>query len=233
MFGLALYIYADESGVFDKKNNDVFVFGGLVFVDKRARDIESRKYSNAEKTIREINGYSREIELKATALENKHKNKLYRSLNSCYKFGGVVEQKRVLDKIFSNKKSKQRYLDYVFKIAIKNIFTYMLQNSIISAQETDHICFFVDEHSTSTDGCYELKEALEQEFKIGTFNYDYNKFYPPIFPNLKSLDLHFCNSKSKLLVRGADIVANRIYYMANNGGCKSDVSNKLIIKNFP
>ena len=39
-------------------------------------------------------------------------------------------------------------------------------------------------------------------------------FYPPIFPNLKDCNLEFCNSASKLLVRAADITANRIYYHA-------------------
>ena len=27
-----IYIYSDESGVFDKEHNDYFVFGGLIFL---------------------------------------------------------------------------------------------------------------------------------------------------------------------------------------------------------
>lgn len=36
-----------------------------------------------------------------------------------------------------------------------------------------------------TDGRYELRENLLNEFKIGTFNSNYKSFFPPIFPNLK------------------------------------------------
>ena len=30
-----IYIYSDESGVFDQKNGKVFVFGGLIFLEKK------------------------------------------------------------------------------------------------------------------------------------------------------------------------------------------------------
>lgn len=54
---------------------------------------------------------------------------------------------------------------------------------------------------------------------VGTFNYHYSVFYEPIFPDLKSLSLEYCNSEKKRLVRAADIIANRVYYLA--------VSNQL------
>ena len=34
-----LYVYSDESGVFDKIHNDVYVFGGLILLGKDKRDI--------------------------------------------------------------------------------------------------------------------------------------------------------------------------------------------------
>lgn len=77
-----LFIYSDESGVFDKEHNELYVYGGLIFLGK--------------------------------------------------------EQKE-------SKKDKQRYLDYVYKIGLKN-----------------------------------------------------------------------CDSSKVSLIRAADIVANRIYYMALN-----------------
>ncbi len=33
-----LYIYSDESGVFDKAHNEIFVYGGLIFLGKREKD---------------------------------------------------------------------------------------------------------------------------------------------------------------------------------------------------
>ena len=68
------------------------------------------------------------------------------------------------------------------------------------------------EHTTATNGRYELREALEQELKTGTYNMDYSLFFPPIFTNLKSVQLTFCDSKTTTLVRAADIIANRLYY---------------------
>ena len=76
--------------------------------------------------------------------------------------------------------------------------------------------FYVDEHTTATNGRYELQEALEQEFKLGTYNYKYDTYYEPIFRKMKDVQLEYCNSQSKLLVRAADIVANKIYYLARN-----------------
>ena len=81
--------------------------------------------------------------------------------------------------------------------------------------------FFVDEHTTATDGKYELREALEQEFRFGTYNWNYSVFFPPLFPNVKTVDVCFCNSSKVTLVRAADIIANKIYH----NKCKSYVLN--------
>lgn len=34
-----VYVYSDESGVFDSVHNDYFVFGGIIFFDKKNKDI--------------------------------------------------------------------------------------------------------------------------------------------------------------------------------------------------
>lgn len=88
---------------------------------------------------------------------------------------------------------------------------------MINPSDVENIYIFVDEHTTATNGRYELREALEQEFKNGTFNFSYNIFFPPIFPRLNALDVTFCNSVAKPLIRAADIVANRFYFDALNG----------------
>ena len=209
-----IYIYSDESGVFDKVHNDVFVFGGLIILSKKSRDIWSRKYSAAEKVIREKRNLTNKVEIKATTISNGDKGKLFRSLNQCFKFGVVINQHKILDSIFANKKAKQRYLDYAYKIAVKRAFETLIREGILEPSKVERLFFYVDEHVTATDGNYELKESLEQEFKIGTFNLNYSKFFPPIFPDLMEVQVEFCNSKNKILVRAADIVANKIYFYA-------------------
>ncbi len=226
-----IYIYSDESGVFDKEHNDYFVFGGLIFLGIEDKENWSRKYSSVEKILRANKGVAVDYELKATQVTNKEKGKLFRTLNGCYKFGVVIRQKQVLDRIFLSKKDKQRYLDYAYKIAAKRAFEKLIQDEIINPNEIERLYFYVDEHTTATNGRYELQEALEQEFKLGTFNYKYDTYYPPIFKQMKQVQLEYCNSKSKLLVRAADIVANKIYYLTKNEMIKDicEIQNMNVI----
>lgn len=212
-----IFVYSDESGVFDKEHNDYFVFGGVILLGSKEKDNWSRKYSSVEKMLRKNKGVPSDYEMKATQITNEEKGKLFRSLNKCYKFGVIIREKSVLDRIFQSKKDKQRYLDYAYKIAVKRAFEALIHDGVINPEEVERLYFFVDEHTTATNGCYELEESLEQEFKSGTFNWNYNTFYPPIFGKMQEVHVEFCNSASKLLVRAADIVANRIYFLARKG----------------
>lgn len=169
---MELIVFSDESGVLDRKNNDFFVFGGLVFTSYAEMDTATRLYANAEKYVKQIENLSENEEAKACILSNSLKGKLFRSLNRFEKFGAVVQQKRVNENIFNHKKSKQRYLDYVFKIGIKRKFMSMAENSVFKPIDVTKLTFYVDEHSTATNGRYELEQALEQEFKHGTFNFN-------------------------------------------------------------
>ena len=45
-----LYIYSDESGVFDKAHNEIFVYGGLIFLGKRMIATEI-SYSGKGRTL--------------------------------------------------------------------------------------------------------------------------------------------------------------------------------------
>ena len=57
-----VFVYSDESGVFDKFHNDFFVFGGLMFLSKDDRDVWSRKYIAAEKSVRSSEKMRTDIE---------------------------------------------------------------------------------------------------------------------------------------------------------------------------
>ena len=79
-----IFIYSDESGVFDKIHNEYFVFGGLILLGKDSKEEWERLYRNAEIAI--TPKYQQNQELKASVVSNKDKGKLFRSLNKCYKF---------------------------------------------------------------------------------------------------------------------------------------------------
>lgn len=228
-----IFIYSDESGVLDPKHNDFFVFGGIVFLSKDDRDVCSRKYIHAENTIRNIEHKDSSYEVKASNITNKSKNKLYRSLNQVEKFAVIINQKKLHSTLFDNKKSKQRYLDWAFKMAIKDKFVELISRGLINAKDVENLYFFVDEHTTATNGIYELREALEQEFKYGTYNFDWMHYYPPIFPNLKQVNVTFSNSEKTTLVRAADIVANHVFYLSNNFDLPLQQKNNLHIMYHP
>ncbi len=228
-----IYIYSDESGVFDKVHNDYFVFGGLMYLSKDAKLDGERTYIAAERVIRRTEGFPPEKEVKATSVSNKSKGKLYRSLNHVHKFGVVIDERKVIDSIFGDKKTKQRYLDYAFKICVKRKFEELISRNIIDPYAVENLYFFVDEHTTATNGIYELQESMEQEFKRGTYSHNYTKFFPPIFPAMKSVKVEFCNSSKKTLVRAADIVANKIYFCVNSGGIASLAGDKMCITYLP
>ena len=229
-----IYVYSDESGVLDKVHNDYYVFGGLLFTSEEKRDSKSRQFLGAEKNIRKSENIPSFVEVKACNIKAKSKNKLYRCVSDAERFGVVINQKRLTnDALFSNKKTKQRYLDWVYKMAIKKKFEKMIADGTLNPDEVETISFLVDEHSTATNGWYELRESLEKEFKIGMWNFDYMTFHKPLFPNIKSVNLQYCNSSKKTLVRAADIIANHIFYYANNNNGRVPDEDKLNIYYHP
>lgn len=209
-----IYVFSDESGVFDCVHNDKFVFAGLIVIGNEELATLSHKYSHVEKTMRKIKKDDKNFELKATNLTLKERYKMYRSLNNVYKFVIVINQKDILSNIFNNKKDKQRYLDYAFKIGLKQAFIDLIKAKVIIPSEVKYICVKVDEHSTATSGRYELEQLLEREFKIGTYNQKWSKYFPPIFKNIDKVKVLLTDSKSELLVRAADIVANKMFFFA-------------------
>ena len=228
-----IFVYSDESGVFDKQHNDFFVFAGLILLSSEKKEEWSRRYSAAERRIRIAGKYDREQELKASFVTNSEKHLLYKSLNGCYKFAVVIRQQRLIAEIFTSKKDKQRYLDYAYKIGVKRALQHLIEKKILNSEEVENIYFFVDEHTTATNGCYELKESLEQEFKNGTYNYKWDKFFPPIFPAIKSVNVEYCNSAKKILVRASDVVANRVFYLAKNGFLNTFDDSKVLLTTLP
>lgn len=226
-----IYVYSDESGVFDKIHNDVYVFGGLILLGKDKRDICARKYQHVERTLR--SKYTASVELKADLLTNEDKGKIYRSLNNEYKFAAIVKEKQVNENIFNDKKSKQRYLDFVYKIALKNALSNMIASGIFSKKDVERIIVNYDEHTTATNGRYELREALLQELKIGTFNYNYNRFYQPLIECLIDVQTNMCDSKNVTLIRAADIIANKVYHSVLENFYFNPSNKNIYIKRFP
>lgn len=210
-----LFVYADESGVLDPAHNEFYVFGGLILVGKTEKDKAVNRYLSVERSIRKRTGISGE--LKACKLGLAHRGEVFRSLNPWAKFGVIVEQQRLYDSIISQKKTKQRYLDFVFKLGLKRALLGMIGDGVFEKNDVGNIRIFMDEHTTATDGRYELQESLEMEFKHGMHNFETMTHFLPVFPDMDSVQVEMRDSASTPLIRAADMVANRIFYCANSG----------------
>lgn len=210
-----LYIYSDESGVFDKVHYDTFIFGGLIFTSKKSKDDATRKFLAVERRVK--SQFNIKGEMKGSKIDNKTKYNLYRSFNIGYKFCTKVEQKRVYDQIFEDKKTKQRFLDYAYKMGLKHGIMTLIDLRKIRVDEVRNIYVYCDAHTTSTNGVYELQESLETEFKYGAFSYDFTIFHEPIFPNMGKVEVRFVDSKTSPLIRASDIISNYLYNKSKDG----------------
>lgn len=223
-----LFIYSDESGVFDYTHNDFYTFGGIIFLSQKEKNEASHKFLHVENMIKDFYIYRGEI--KASNSSKKNKYKLLKSLDSYIKFGVVINLKMLDKNLYSYKKTKQRYLDFAYKLGIKNAINKMIENGLIKPIDIENIYIYCDEHTTSTDGLYELKESIETEFKYGIYNYKYNTFFAPTFPNINSIEVKYLDSKSSCYIRMADIISNYVY---NNAKFNFKKNQGIFIKKLP
>ena len=113
-------VFSDESGVFDKGSNKYFVFGGLI-LDAGKEEVSkvSSLYTNMENHMRCKSEYANLGELKANLLSFQDRRRIFATLVPFNKFGVVIQLDALLEKIFTSKKSKQRFQDYAYKIGLK------------------------------------------------------------------------------------------------------------------
>ena len=227
-------VFSDESGVFDKNRNRFFVFGGLILdVEKEEISKVASLYKSMENHMRCKSEYAGLDELKANSLGFQDRRRIFATLVPFNKFGVVIQLDALLERIFTSKKSKQRFQDYAYKIGLKNAFNELIYKGLMHANEAYRFNVIVDQHQTATDGRYELEEGLLQEFKEGTYNMTYDKFFEPIFSNTQSLRVILADSKDNILVRAADIIANRVYFEANSGSLRNLRGKNITITKLP
>ena len=215
---MELYVYSDESGVFDQAHQDFFVFGGVIFLSPKEKELAARRYASIERMIREQRpGYADGREIKANNLGAKWRGTVMRSMNPWIKFGVVMELKKINPWVFSSSRSKQRYMDYAYKVGLKHALSQIMKDRGVNPGQVRFVFVNCDEHSTATNGVYEMEEGLLSEFKYGTFNYSYDRFFEPLFPKVITVKVCFCSSSSTTLIRPADILANHIYHAAREG----------------
>ena len=213
---MEIFVYSDESGTFDCYHSRLFVFGGVAYLSSETMQSSLRRYRAVETAVRSLSGLPEPLELKAVLLSPENRKRLFRVTNREFRFGVIIEipNLRIRPYIANDKKARQRYMDFAYKIAVKRFFQTLIRDGAIVPDQVSSVHFFVDQHTTATNGRYELREGLEQELIRGTINFEYQTRYPPLFPKASSVTLKYSDSKHVPLIRAADIVANRIYHLA-------------------
>lgn len=209
---MKLYVYADESGAFDKVHNDTFVYGGVVIAGAAAKADAEHRYAAMESRLRESKpGFEDGSEIKASRLDMRSRKRVFASIErpGCHQFAVIVDQKALNDQVFDSKRRKQRFLDYALKRGVKEGILEAMRLNAISPRDVDAISVVVDEHSTSTDGKYNLAESINEELRNGMFNPTWQVFYQPVFGNwLPEIPVSYVDSSKVAMVRAADITAN-------------------------
>ena len=211
---MKLYVFADESGVFDRVHADLFVYGGVIILGKTNYDAIVNKHRSLEIRLRREDPSLKNVpEIKAAYLNLKQRKRLFNlQVPQCVRFGIVIDQQRVYKQIYQTKQDKQRFLDYALKRGIKHAIESANTSGLILKKEINCMSIVVDEHSTATSGKYTFKETVDEEFRRGTYSPNYDKFFPPLFSlDFPCIPVSYCDSKKVVGVRIADITANWIY----------------------
>lgn len=228
-----IFVYVDESGVFDPKHRGFFVLAGLVLLSGEEIKNTQYKFISTEKYAKLADGMDESEEAKACFMSVKARAKLHRSIARAERFATVVKLEDVVPGVLSNKKNKQRYLDYAIKVGVRKKFQDLICRGKLNPAEVKALHFFVDKHSAPTSARYELRELLEQEFQLGSFDANFEAYAPPLFPALDSVKVQFEDSCGAPLIRASDIVANRVYYLVRQGKILENKTRKLSITLLP
>lgn len=212
-----IYINLDDSGKLSK-NENVCVYGGIVFFDKIEKDKFITQYRSIVNDIkcRYCNIKKKENcnkdcpELKSSNLMPKDRRRIINYIKKYYTFGCIIDNRQIYDWIMCDKASKGRYLDYALKRLIKEVIKNLINNSKINPNLPVKLIINIDEQTTKSNGYYDLKEGIKEELVHGVYNFNYNTKYTPILFNSLQIKLTYQHSYNSYVVQAADLIAGTI-----------------------
>ena len=231
---MVIYVRADESGVFDPIHNDFFIFAGLIFLDNQEMELTSRRFLSMERKLRQKKKYKKLPELKATLLDHADRRTLFSITETCLRFASIINLKKADHKaVLSDKKSKQRYLDYAFKRGLKEAMKCMVARGSIFFDAPAEFDIILDERTTATNGKYNLADSILYEMR-GEIHCMQLRTFGPALPATRKVTVRYGNSEKEPLLRAADVLANRILHECRHGDVLSLMDkNNLFILNLP
>ena len=103
----------------------------------------------------------------------------------------------------------------------------MVARGSILPSEDFNLIISEDNHHIATNSLHSKGESILTEFKEGIYRSRYERFFPPIFENLGSVDITLRDSANNALIRGADIIANSVYVSLFKNGLDEFLSDDL------
>lgn len=201
-------IFIDDSGVFHS-NHNYFVYAGFCFISDEDKISAKKRYRSLNTKIKKSKAI--DGELKASNIERKHKNALFKVLKDEISFSVSVNLSSVQASVMMDKKSRQRFKDYAIKRVVKNLFKKLLEQGLINKSDDIELFVNIDQQGFATNGLYGLGDGILEELKYGITNFNYGTFYPPILEGEFVVHTKSCVSENDYLIQAADILANRIW----------------------
>ena len=239
-----IFVFMDDSGKLT--NNDICCcYGGVVFLDKKEKDkfitqykqiINNIKCNYCDKDINNCNKNCPEIK-NYTLKDNAKKRWIKNYINKYKTFCVVVKNKNVYSYIINNKASKGRFIDYIQKIIIKEIFIHLIKNKDINPNENIKLNLYIDEQTTKSNGYYNLKNSIIEEFRYGISNYNYGAKYNAILHNNFDVNIIYVDSKKNYAVQAADFMAGEarskyINFIQDKTNCLDELYKEYDVTKF-
>ena len=205
-------MFSDESGVFDCKHHEWFVYAGIIVVGKHEMDSLARRYIAIEKNLRKNPKYRNVSEFKGAFLDDISRRKLLAVFSETMKFAVAIRQRKLdYARVFSNTKSKQDYLDFAYRVVLRRAFEDMVARGSLFPEDEFNLFINEDNRLVTSDSLHRKEEMIFKEFREGTYKSRFGMFSPPLFSNIQKVEISLRNSDRSTLIRGADIIANTVY----------------------
>ena len=211
-----VYIYMDDSGKLSNYEK-CCCYGGIVFFNKKDKDKFITQYRQIVRQIKcsECNKDKNNCDNVCPEIKNSkiksasNKRWIMNYIKKYSMFCCIINNSRVKDYIMESKSSKGRYLDYAQKMLVKKIFLDLIREGKINSSKPVKLPMYIDEQTTKSNGYYNLKESIKEEFLHGIINYNYGVTHEAILYSDFEIDIHYVDSKKNYVVQAADFVAGR------------------------
>lgn len=210
-----IFIYLDDSGKLNS-NDNVCVYGGLVFLSKKEKDKFLTQYRYIVNEIKckycslNVDCNNRCPEIKNINVKPNDKRRLLNYIRKYFIAAVIIKNEKVFRNIRDNKATRGRFVDYSLKRLIKEVIKNFVKKKLIDSKLPVKLIINIDQQTTKSNGYYDLKSGIFEELIYGIYNYNYDACFKPILFDQLILDVIYKDSKNDFIIQAADLIAGTI-----------------------